>query len=386
MADHHVRPLANTLLDRLFALRDRLLLDPHFHRWSFALPGVRHLARRETRALFDICAGFVYTQVLLACVRLDLFGLLRAGPLTLDEIAARTGLPAASAERLLQAAVSLRLADRRSAGRYGLGVLGAAVAGNPGIAAMVEHHATLYADLFDPVALLGADKPSTQMSAYWPYAGAAGPGALADNDVAAYTALMATSQAMVAAEILDAYDFTRHCRLLDIGGGDGTFLSAVAKRAPNLELRLFDLPPVAARAQIRLDSEGLGSRAIASGGDFYAHPLPIGADVITLVRVLFDHDDTSAAKILRAVHAALPKDGTLLIAEPMSGTSGAEPIGDAYFNFYLLAMGRGRSRTPADFTRLLDATGFAAPRLVATRNPLLTRLIAAQPKKSARNL
>lgn len=369
------------LVDRLRDVRDRLLLNPTFHRWSFAVPGVRSLARRETRALFDICAGFVYSQVLLACVRLGLFDLLRGGPLSVDDIATRTGLPVASTERLLVAAVSLRLISKRHGNRFGLGVLGAAVAANPSIAAMVEHHATLYADLFDPVALLGAEKPKTQMAAYWPYAGATQPDALTGESVATYTALMATSQVMIAQEVHDAYDFSGHVRLLDVGGGNGTFLSALAKRVPQLRLGLFDLPAVAELARVRLEGEGLSARATSYGGDFYADALPTGADIITLIRVLFDHDDASALKILRAVHVALPQSGTLLIAEPMSTLRAADPIGDAYFSFYLLAMGRGRSRTPDDFKRLLDEAGFGAPRVVATANPLLTRLVAVQPKK-----
>lgn len=374
------------LRDKLLSVRDRLLLDPRFHRWAFALPGIRSMARAETRALFDVCAGFVYTQVLLACVRIGLFEKLKAGPLSADAIAQDAGLSKAATERLLAAAVSLRLVSRRSGERYGLGTLGAAVAGNPSIGAMVEHHAALYADLRDPVALLRDEKPATQMGSYWTYAGAARPGALGDAEVADYTALMSTSQVMIAQEVLDAYDFRGHAMVLDVGGGDGTFLSALAARTPNVALRLFDLPAVAARAAARFEREGLSGRARATGGDFYADPLPTGADIITLVRVLFDHDDASAMKILKAVHAALPQNGTLLIAEPMSGTRGAEPIGDAYFSFYLLAMGRGCSRSPEDFARLLDATGFDAPRVIATRNPLLTRIVAVRPKKDAGNM
>jgi demethylspheroidene O-methyltransferase len=377
-SNHH----RDTLRDRWSAMRDRWLTSPAFNRWSFAIPGIRSVARNETRALFDICAGFVYSQVLLACVRLDLFSMVRAGPLPSAEIAARTLLPLASVERLLIAAASLRLLERRSAGRFGLGALGAAVAANPSIAAMVEHHATLYADLYDPVALLGADKPQTQMAAYWPYATGQALGGLDGDQVAKYTALMATSQVMIAAEILEAYDFRSHTTVLDVGGGNGTFVSALAKHAPHLTLKVFDLPAVAALATARIETDGLADRVTAIGGDFYADPLPQGCDLITLVRVLFDHDDASAVRILRAVHAALPKHGTLLIAEPMSGTRGAEPIGDAYFSFYLLAMGRGVSRTPHDFMRLLAKAGFAAPRTIATQNPLLTKLIAVQPKKA----
>jgi demethylspheroidene O-methyltransferase len=375
------RNMLTYFFDRVSMVRDRLLLSPTFNRWAFAVPGARQIAQRETRALFDLCAGFVYSQVLLACVRIGLFDRLRSGPQTLGVLAHQTGLPDASLRRLLQAACSLRLVELRSGDRYGLGVLGAAVAASPGIGAMVEHHATLYADLFDPVALLRSEKPQTQMAAYWPYATGVAAGGLQDGDVSTYTALMATSQVMIAEQVLDAYDFNRHMRLLDVGGGDGTFLRAVALRAPRLELVLFDLPAVAALAAERFAESELTSRARAHGGDFYADSLPPGADVVTLVRVLFDHDDERAVRILKAVHAALPPNGTLLIAEPMAGEAASDPVADAYFNFYLLAMGRGRSRSPNDFSRLLDVAGFAAPTRLTTRNPLLAQVLSARPKK-----
>ena len=111
---------------------------------------------------------------------------------------------------------------------------------------------------------------------------------------------------------------------------------------------LFDLPPVAARAAARLRRARPGARAPTRvGGDFLADPLPTGADVVSLVRVVHDHDDDAALAILRAARQALPPDGTLLLAEPMAGAAGAEPVGDAYFGFYLLAMGSGRPRTAA---------------------------------------
>lgn len=359
--------------------RERLLLNPRFHDRVFATPVLRGIARRETRALFDICAGFVYSQVLLACVRLRLFEVLRDRPLTTGEIAERTGIPADSIERLVVAAVSLRLLSRRSEDRYGLGTLGAAIALDPSIAAMVEHHATLYRDLQDPIALLGPDKPDTGMSAYWRYTSTQQPGALSQDEVATYTALMATSQRMIAAEVIAAYDFARHRKLLDVGGGDGTFVSAVARVAPKLELALFDLPAVAEIASSRLAGEGLTDRATVIGGDFYRDSLPSGADIVTLVRVLFDHDDASALRILKAARAALKANGTLLIAEPMAGAAGAGPVMDAYFSFYLLAMGKGRSRSAADFSRLLLEAGFTAPRGLSPRNPLIVSLLTAHP-------
>jgi demethylspheroidene O-methyltransferase len=367
-------------LDGWRALRDRWLTSPAFARWATAFPLTRPEARRRARGLFDVVAGFVYSQVLVACVRLDLFALLRAGPATVESLAARTDLSPDAMATLLRAAAALQLVELRGPALYGLGSLGAAVLATPGIAAMVEHHTLLYRDLEDPVALLrrGQAGADGHLARYWPYAAEAPAGPLAVDAVAPYTALMSASQPMVAEEILAAYPVGRHRWLLDVGGGDGSFLLAVAKAAPALQLTLMDLPPVAAAARRKLADHGLADRATVTEGDFFTAPLPGGADLVTLVRVLHDHDDARVLRLLRAVRQALVPGGTLLVAEPLAATPGAQPMGDAYFGLYLFAMGRGRPRTGDDLTALLHAAGFERVQRKTTRIPLLTSVMVAR--------
>jgi demethylspheroidene O-methyltransferase len=360
--------------DRWLAFRDRLLAHPAFQHWAVRFPLTRPIANRRAKALFDICAGFVYSQVLAACIRLNLFEMLRSGPLTAEALAGQVGLTVAAMVRLLDSAVPLRLIEHRRDGLYGLGVLGAATLGNPGVAAMVEHHALLYADLRDPVALLRGENPDTALGRLWPYARAERVDAV---DVAAYSALMAASQPLVAADILAACPMRRFRCLLDLGGGDGTFLTQAAAAAPDLRLLLFDLPAVADRARVRLAAAGLGDRAEAFGGDFRAGPLPAGADIVSLVRVLHDHDDDAVMAILRTAREALAPGGSLLVAEPMAATPGAETVG-AYFQFYLLAMGSGRPRSAEVLTAMLGDAGFGRVRQLPTRRPLLVRALLAQ--------
>ncbi len=365
-------------IDRYLAVRDRWLSSPRFQRWAAAFPLTRPTARKRARALFDVCAGFVYSQILFACVRLRLFDLLASGPLSTASIAESLKLPAEATERLLEAAVSLRLLEKRAAGRYGLGSLGAALVGNPAVGAMVEHHRLLYADLHDPVRLLRGQNSETELARYWAYAASKRPAALHGAQTADYTALMGNSLPLVADEILDAYPLHKHRCLLDVGGGDGSFLIAAAARCAHLELMLFDLPAVAERAAERLSAAGLGTRARAVGGDFLNDPLPQGADVISLVRVVHDHSDAAAAGILAAAHRALPPKGVLLLAEPMLGTRGAEPVGEAYFGFYLLAMGSGRLRSPQELQQMLRIARFSRIEVIRTHQPLQTRLIVAR--------
>src|SRR4051812_15527916 len=284
------------LPDRLRDAYDRLLASPRFRLLAARFPLTRPFARRRVRALFDLCAGFVYTQTLLACVRLRVFDILREGPQEPAVLAARLGLSPEAAGTLLGAAASLRLVARRG-GRWGLGALGAAMVDNPGVSAMVEHHALVYGDLADPVALLRRDRGGNRLSGYWPYAGAAQPAALPDEQVGAYTALMAASQPFIAEEVLAAWDFSRFRCLLDLGGGDGSFLRAVAARYRGLRLQLFDLPAVAERARAAFDAAGLAGRAEVFGGDFTHGPLPRGADIVSLVRIIHDHDDARALQI-----------------------------------------------------------------------------------------
>ncbi len=367
-------PGATSWRERWINWRNRLIADPRFQRWAAGSLFTRFIARRRARALFDLCAGFVYSQILFACVRLRVFEALAAGPLDLAQLSTRLALPSEAAQRLLRAAVSLKLLRGLPNDRYALDDLGASMLANPSVAALVEHHALFYDDMRDPVALLRGETV-TRLGRFWPYAQAAGVRDSADPAAcAAYSELMACSQQLIAEDVLAAYPFERHRALLDVGGGEGAFVAAVAGRCPGLRLQLFDLPPVAARARDRLSARGL-ARIETCGGSFLDTPLPVGADIVTFVRVLHDHDDATALAALRAAYAALPAGGTLLVAEPMAETPGAEAIGDAYFGFYLLAMGSGRPRRRAEMTNLLQQAGFTSIRYPTSLRPILSSVI-----------
>jgi len=376
---------ALTWRQRWQAWRDSVLTDPAFHRRAARSWWMRPIARKRARGLFDLVAGFVYSQVLLACVRLKLFDLLAQGPLTAEQLARKLDVPLDGIERLVAAAVSLDLLEHRNGGvgvgvgeiSYGLGKLGAPMVGNEAVASMVEHHAVLYADLQDPVALLrGNTAPA--LSKYWAYASTAAPGSLAPAQVNEYSALMSASQPLVAEEVLDTYDISRHHCLLDVGGGQGRFLRAAAARSERLKLMLFDLPGVVPVAHEAFAQAGLSHRTTVHGGDFTRDPLPTGADIATLVRVIYDHPDERALAILRAVYRALPAGGTLLLAEPMAGAPGAPRMGDAYFGFYLLAMHGGRSRTAAQLQLLMQTAGFQQVRELPTPIPLQVGVLLAR--------
>lgn len=361
------------LQDRWRAWRNGLIGSPRFQKWAARFPLTRPVAQRRAAALFDLTAGFVYTQIAHACVTSGLLDLLAKGPTTIATVEDLTALEREGALRLLRAAVALKLVEPAASDRWALGVEGAALLGAPGVAAMIRHHALLYADLADPMDLLRRGGGGGVLARYWTYAEGGPPDA---SEAAAYSRLMSDSQAMVAAQVLDAWPIARHRRLLDVGGGEGTFLRAVADRAPAVERMLFDLPAVAERARNRFAAEGLA--LTTTGGDVFRDPLPLGADVISLIRVLHDHDDAPALEILKAARKAMSAGGTLLIGEPMAQETGAKRVGDAYFGMYLLAMGSGRPRPAREIICMCREAGFASARRVGTSMPLIASLIVAR--------
>ncbi|MEM9098760.1 MAG: methyltransferase [Pseudomonadota bacterium] len=351
---------------------------PRFQRFASRFFLTRPIVRSEASALFDLTAGFVYSQILDACVELDLFNRLSNGPAELATLAAEANLPEPEMERLLLAAEALRLVGHRSKGRWGLGQLGAAVNGTPGLAEMIRHHRLLYQDMRDPTALLRSQGREAALHRYWTYAQDGNSARLSAEQVTEYSALMAASQRMLSDDILDAIRIERIDNLLDVGGGEGAFVIRAAERSRRTRLGLYDLPPVAALAAERAKAAGQADRITTIGGDFKDGGLPEGFDTVSLIRVLYDHDDDTVRALLSQIRAILPENGTLIIAEPMDGDGGEARVGAAYFGFYLLAMRGGRARKPERLQELLSETGFGAIEIKRTAKPMLVRVVTAR--------
>ena len=357
------RPLRNGWLLRLAASR-------RFQEWAARMPFLRRIARKEGADLFDIVAGFVNSQVLMALVELRVLHLLQDGPVAARDVGLTCGAASDRMQVLLQAGVGLGLLKAHRDGRFGLALRGASMLGVPGLEAMIRHHKALYADLSDPVAFLRGGQ-QTELARFWPYVfGAAGA---VDPDVTAtYSTLMAESQVLVAEDTLAMVDLSGVKRLLDVGGGTGAFLAAVGASYPRMELDLFDLPVVLQGAADRLRG-----KVTLHPGSFRDDPLPQGADAISLVRVLYDHDDSTVSALLAKVHAALPPGGRLIISEPMSGGAQPDRATDVYFAIYTMAMQTGRTRSAAEIARLLAASGYVSIRTHKGFRPFVTSAVTA---------
>lgn len=69
--------------------------------------------------------------------------------------------------------------------------------------------------------------------------------------------------------ILDAYDFSGISVIADIGGGNGSKITAILQKHSDMQGILFDLPHVVERARFNIEAAGLRDRCQLVDGDFF---------------------------------------------------------------------------------------------------------------------
>ena len=212
-------------------------------------------------------------------------------------------LTVAAARRLLMGAASLGLLRALPGDRFALDDLGASMLGNPAIAAFVAHHDLLYADLSDPIGLLRGEA-ETRLSRFWPYASRRpddGSEAVDAPGVGGEVYRRLQRPHVADAESRHRGDGATPIRS---PGADGSSTSAAAtahssrlwrnaRRSSTSNCSTFPpSPPERAQSSRRSDCPTASRRPAAT---CLSDALPRGADVISLVRVLHDHDDELAA-------------------------------------------------------------------------------------------
>jgi hypothetical protein len=196
---------------------------------------------------------------------------------------------------------------------------------------------------------------------------------------AAFQASMAARSAQETASVLRAYDFGNLDRLVDVGGGDGTLLTAILRSAPQLHGVLFDRPGVAPAAEQRMRAEGVAARCEFVAGDFFVS-VPAGADAYLLSRVLHDWNDADAARILACVRAAMGTGSRLLVVDALLPERAIDGPAAIRMDLNMLVLfAQARERTEHELRELLGDAGLAVRRVIATDSPAGLGIVEAVP-------
>jgi hypothetical protein len=177
---------------------------------------------------------------------------------------------------------------------------------------------------------------------------------------------MTNLTAIANAGVLGSYTVPPFKTAVDVGGGHGSFLTAILDQHPDATGVLFDLPSVIAEAAKR-ETIGRNPRVRTIGGDFFKE-IPAGADLYLLKFVVHDWDDERSLKILRNIRTAIAADGRLAMVEIVL-PSGNEPHIGPLIDLNMMVMTGGVERTQAEYQTLLSQSGFRFDRLVTTKSP-----------------
>ena len=166
------------------------------------------------------------------------------------------------------------------------------------------------------------------------------------------------------AAMLDAYDFTGISVVADIGGGNGSLISAVLARYPDKKGILLDLGHVIERAKENLKATGVADRCSVVEGSFF-ESIPAGADAYLLRHIIHDWTDAQAIQILGNCRKVIPAHGKLLIVDCVV-PAGNAPSPAKDLDIIMLAYPGGQERTEAQFRSLLKASGFELKSILPT--------------------
>jgi cyclopropane fatty-acyl-phospholipid synthase-like methyltransferase len=160
-------------------------------------------------------------------------------------------------------------------------------------------------------------------------------------------------------DIADSYDLRPFNRLLDIGGGSGSYTISFLNKNPEMTAVIFDLEEVMPLAEERLNSAGLQDRVVLEGGDYHVDPLPKGCDLALLSAIIHQNSPKQNLALYCKAYQALESGGILLIRDHIMDDSRTHPPDGAVFALNMLLNTEGGDTYTFDEVKeTLEEAGF----------------------------
>jgi predicted O-methyltransferase YrrM len=328
----------------------------------------------DAGSLMGMLYAYQGSAILLGSNELGIFDALAQGPLTANELSSRLGTAARSTELLLNACVAQGLLEK-SGGKYANSPAADEflVKGKPGyVGRVVTKEQEFYQPWGQLAQAVREDRaqlpPMTERLRRDP--------AKARNFLLALHGL----GLMNGSALPDHVDLAGRRKLLDVGGGVGTYSILLAQKNPELQAVILDLPQVRQLAEETIASYGLSHRISFQGGDFNAPSLGEGYDVVLLANILHDNTEEACRQLLVKSHDALADEGMVIVVEFYLNEDGAGPPVSAVFSLLMMLENQGAAEYPAEEIKkwLVDA-GFVEP--VAHRLPEPSPMVAIVARK-----
>lgn len=262
-----------------------------------------------------VAQGFMAAKQLFAAEAVGLFPALAEGPLTLEELAARTGAGIHGMRIVADAMVALGFCERDGDTYRNGPVAGAFLAGRGG------HDMGPLLRFWDRISYPGwqglAESVRTGEPALHELSEELG--VVFSEGVEAVT--FPTAAALASSDLLD-----RAHRVLDIGGGTGSFLAAALAGRPHLEGTLVELPPTAALARKRLADTTIADRVNVVALDVFAGDLPGGHDAVLVANFVHLFTPGKVRELFRRCRAAVEPGARMLAVDFWTDATHTDPL------------------------------------------------------------
>jgi hypothetical protein len=300
--------------------------------------------------IMRIASGFMAAKHLFVASAIGVFEQLAAGPATLDELAAKCRIPRRTLGISADAMVSLGLLGREGDRLCNSATAAAFLSGGsgPDLRPMLRFwdHISygLWTNLEDAVR---AGEGRTQFHRF------------SEEQQQIFSAGVEAFSAGAAAALAAAYDFGEHRRILDIGGGTGSFLIPILQRHPALRGTLFELAGACAVARQRLAGVPEGARITVVEGDIVKDTLPENHDVLIVANTVHVLSAAHNLDLLKKVRAHAAAEARLLLVDLwMDATHTQPPAAPLMSGEFLVISGEGQAYAEDDADEWLAQTGW----------------------------
>ncbi|MGE5288793.1 MAG: methyltransferase [Micromonosporaceae bacterium] len=282
------------------------------------------------------------------------------GPLTTAELAKRCGAHADSLERVLRAVATVGLVETVAPGTYALTGAGAVLRTKaPPIFAARFNTAQPCWDALGALTQTvrtGQSAFAERYGSIYDYLGTNPEFARLFNE------FMVARSRPVSAKVAQIHDFSTAQVVVDVGGGNGTFLASILGAHSHLRGMLLEREHALPGARDLLAAEGVADRCELISGDFFTS-VPAGGDVYLLASIVHNWDDEDALRILRNVREAMNEGGRVLLVDLVLPDGDQPHMGKDLDVRMLTLFGPGKERNRGEYFSLLGRAGLSPGRV-----------------------
>ena len=310
-------------------------------------------------SIFQVASGFMASKYLYVANEVGLFEHLADGPITLDELSQRTGVPRRTIRILADAMVALGFVDRQG-DRYQNGPVAATFLSGR-TPADLRPFLRFWNHISYPAWTHLEESIRT---------GQAAVGHLNEDLVKIFSEGVEAITAGTAMALATTYDFSQHQRVLDLGGGTGSFLLAVLHQHSGLKTTLFEQPDVAALAHKRVVGTPLEEYVNVVKGDFFKDPIPDGHDAVILANVVHLFSPEHNCELLRRTRERVPGGARLLLVDFWTDPTHTQPTFAALMaGEFQMFTGEGASYSEEEMREWLQQSGWRALERIPLAGP-----------------